>query len=186
MDTLLTKLIRRDDLNKIISLLSIIYVYLKIDFKLVSGSHQYLNMFTDYHFSSCESKISTTCSVLKAKGKIKRNEVIIFFFLYLSCNNFRFNGAPSYLFNFLSNLNADFASRGSSYFSHCKFYSWKVFRLEDINENVSGHGNHHRRYKLQATVIMFDFFFFFFFVFGVMILRMKQKIKFCKIGPCIF
>ena len=23
-----------------------------------------------------------------------------------------------------------------------KFNNWKVFRLEDINENVSGHGNH--------------------------------------------
>ena len=26
--------------------------------------------------------------------------------------------------------------------THGKFYSWKLFRLEDTNENVSGYGNH--------------------------------------------
>ena len=25
-----------------------------------------------------------------------------------------------------------------------KFYSWKAFRLEDINENVPGYGNHNQ------------------------------------------
>ena len=26
--------------------------------------------------------------------------------------------------------------------THVKFYSWKLFRLEDINESVAGYGNH--------------------------------------------
>ena len=26
--------------------------------------------------------------------------------------------------------------------THVEFYSYKVFRLEDINENMSGYGNH--------------------------------------------
>ena len=30
--------------------------------------------------------------------------------------------------------------------TYVKFYSWKVFRLEDINENVAGYGNHNQAY----------------------------------------
>ena len=29
---------------------------------------------------------------------------------------------------------------------HEKFHSWKVMRLEDINEKVSGYGNHNKVY----------------------------------------
>ena len=33
--------------------------------------------------------------------------------------------------------------------THGKFYSWKVFRLEDINENMSSYGNHNQAYTVR-------------------------------------
>ena len=31
--------------------------------------------------------------------------------------------------------------------THVKFYSWNMFSLEDIDENVSGYGNHNEGYS---------------------------------------
>ena len=52
--------------------------------------------------------------------------------------------AQSYLFNFFSKLLEILLSLESSYFSITggKIYCWKVFRLDNDNENVTGYGNH--------------------------------------------
>ena len=59
--------------------------------------------------------------------------------------------AQSYLFNFFFKLFEILVSHGSSYFpiTHVKFHSWKVFRLENINENMSGYGNHNYAYTVR-------------------------------------
>ena len=52
-----------------------------------------------------------------------------------------FKGAQSYLFNFFQTFR-HFTITKSSYFSH---NPWKILQLksvEDIDENVSGYGNH--------------------------------------------
>ena len=53
-------------------------------------------------------------------------------------------GAQSYFFNFFSNFWRFCYHKKAHIFliTHGKFYSWKVFHLEDINENMSGYGNH--------------------------------------------
>ena len=53
-------------------------------------------------------------------------------------------GAQSYLFNFLKNFWRFCYHKKAHIFliTHDKFYHWKLFCLEDINENVSGYGNH--------------------------------------------
>ena len=33
--------------------------------------------------------------------------------------------------------------------THGKFNSWNILRLEDINENVSGYGNHNKAYIVR-------------------------------------
>ena len=55
-----------------------------------------------------------------------------------------FKAAQSYLFNFFSNFWRICYHKKAHIFliTYGKFNSWKVFRLEDINENVSGYGNH--------------------------------------------
>ena len=52
--------------------------------------------------------------------------------------------AQSYLFNFFKNFQRFWYHKQAHFFlkTHGKFNSWKVFRSEDINENVSGYGNH--------------------------------------------
>ena len=51
---------------------------------------------------------------------------------------------PSPIFSIFFKLLEILVSQESSYFSHnhSKFHSWKEFHLKDINENVSGYGNH--------------------------------------------
>ena len=53
-------------------------------------------------------------------------------------------GAQFYLFNFFSNFWRLWYQKKVNIFliTHGKFHSWKVFHLEDINENVPGYGNH--------------------------------------------
>ena len=76
----------------------------------------------------------------------------------------------------------------SSYFSYDPFQSWKVFRLENINENVPRYEAYTVRYKrLQYTKLLrtskrLDRFnqnlIFIGTYFGGTILQMKQKTKF--------
>ena len=87
-------------------------------------------------------------------------------------------------------------SQKSSYFvTHGKFYSWKVFAEKLFNENVSGYGNHIYAYtvryrQLQYTKLLHTskqldrFNWNLIYIFGEMILQMKQKTKFWKIGSC--
>ena len=51
---------------------------------------------------------------------------------------------PIFFFIFFKNLGRFWYHKKAHIFlkTHVKFYSWKVFRLEDINENVPGYGNH--------------------------------------------
>ena len=54
-------------------------------------------------------------------------------------------GAQSYLFNFLKKNFWRFwyHKKGHIFLiALCKFYSWKVFHLEDISKNLPGYGNH--------------------------------------------
>ena len=116
---------------------------------------------------------------------------------------------PSPIFSFFFKPLEILVSQDCSYFSHnpCQIidpppYTWKVFRLEDINKNVSGYGNQNwaEAYaviwyrQLQYTVNCFVVhqngldvpLRFEIYPFGVMLLKMKQKTKFWKIGPCTF
>ena len=58
-----------------------------------------------------------------------------------------FKGAQSDLFNFLPNFWRFWYHMKVYIFLiiHVKFHGWKVFRLEEINENVSGYGNHNHK-----------------------------------------
>ena len=53
-------------------------------------------------------------------------------------------GAQSDLFNFFPNFRRFWYHKKAHIFliTHVKFHGWKVFRLEEINENVPGYGNH--------------------------------------------
>ena len=53
--------------------------------------------------------------------------------------------SPSYFFNFFfSNFLRFWYYKKTHIFliTRVKFYSWNMFRLEDINENMPGYGNH--------------------------------------------
>ena len=59
--------------------------------------------------------------------------------LFLSCGQ-------SYLFNFFSTFWRFWHQKDAHILliTLVKFYSWNMLRLEDINENVSGYGNHNQ------------------------------------------
>ena len=57
------------------------------------------------------------------------------------------------------------------------FHNWKVFRLEDMSENMLGYGNH---YTVRHTA---DRPKFEIYMFEMMCFQMKQTSKFWKIGP---
>ena len=66
-------------------------------------------------------------------------------------------GAQSCLFNFFFPKFWRFCYHEKAHIfliTHDKVYSWKVFRLEDINENVSSYGIHNWAYTVRfATAI---------------------------------
>ena len=39
--------------------------------------------------------------------------------------------------------------------THGKFYSWKAFRLEDVNEDLSGYGNHNQAYTVRYRQLQY-------------------------------
>ena len=55
------------------------------------------------------------------------------------------------IFNFFSNFWRFCYCKKAHIFliTYVKFYSWKVFRLEDLNKNVSGNGNHTQAYRVR-------------------------------------
>ena len=64
---------------------------------------------------------------------------------FMSNSSKQFQGAQAdFFFNFFSNFWRFWNHKKAHIFliTHGKFQSWKVFYFKDINENVSGYGNH--------------------------------------------